>query len=245
MSFRETIELTKWTTAKPPDYNYQVPIMLEILNNSTAEILDYKIEHDTYEPNKVVNFTVGPLQKGSIVSIHFYYWVLIENNNYSDLPQYVKIPKKCELPEETKPWLSSTDVVQANVQADEYEKFGRQHDLKLLGTASGMWLNILHLHGENIYFDKFTDYPVQVINWHDRETSPSLSDAKNIFNGVVCGGLRRIQTMELGTPEQVQAEARDAILSTGNQRFILGTGCVLPITTPRINILAAIKSSLQ
>jgi len=98
----------------PPNYNYQVPIMLEILNDSTAEILQYKIESDTYEPNKVVNFTLGPLQKGSLVSLHFYYWVLVKNNNYSDLPQYVKIPKKYELPDTTKQWLSSTDVVQSN-----------------------------------------------------------------------------------------------------------------------------------
>ncbi len=78
----------------PPDYNYQVPIMLEILDDSTAEILHYEIESDTYEPNKVVDFTLGPLEKDSIVSLHFYYWVLVENNNYSDLPQYVKIPKR-------------------------------------------------------------------------------------------------------------------------------------------------------
>ena len=98
--------------AFPPDYNYQVPIMLEILNDSTAEILDYKIENDSLEPNMVVNFTLGSLEKGSIVSIHFNYWVLVKNNDYSDLPWYVKIPKRYELPEETKSWLSSTDVVQ-------------------------------------------------------------------------------------------------------------------------------------
>ncbi len=97
----------------PPDYNYQVPIMLEIVDDSTAEILHYEIESDTYEPNKVVDFTLGPLEKGSLVSLHFYYWVLVENNDYGDLPRYVKIPKRCELPEETKPWLSSTDVVQS------------------------------------------------------------------------------------------------------------------------------------
>ena len=38
----------------------------------------------------------------------------MKNNNYSDLPQYVKIPKKYELPDTTKQWLSSTDVVQSN-----------------------------------------------------------------------------------------------------------------------------------
>jgi hypothetical protein len=122
--------------AFPPDYNYQVPIMLEILNDSTAEILDYKIESDTYEPNTVVNFTVGPLEKDSLVSIHFYYWVLVENNNYSDLPRYVKIPKRYELPEETKQWLSSTDVVQVrNILLKHKASQLRGHTTNLLVLA--------------------------------------------------------------------------------------------------------------
>jgi hypothetical protein len=122
--------------AFPPDYNYQVPIMLEILNDSTAEILDYKIERDTYEPNMVVNFTVGSLEKGVPVSIHFYYWVLVENNNYSDLPQYVKIPKRYELPKETKPWLSPTDVVQVrNILIKQKASELRGHTTNLLVLA--------------------------------------------------------------------------------------------------------------
>lgn len=96
----------------PPDYNYQVPIMLEILNDSTADILNYEIENDPYEPNKVVDFLLGSLEKGDSVSIHFFCWVLVKNNDYSDLPGYVKIPKYNELPIETTTWLSSTDVVQ-------------------------------------------------------------------------------------------------------------------------------------
>jgi hypothetical protein len=42
----------------PPDYQYQVPILLEILEDSTANILHYQIEDDVNEPNKVVNFTI-------------------------------------------------------------------------------------------------------------------------------------------------------------------------------------------
>ncbi|MGE5220957.1 MAG: uroporphyrinogen decarboxylase, partial [Omnitrophica WOR_2 bacterium] len=58
----------------------------------------------------------------------------------------------------------------------------------------------------------------------------------------VCGGLSRIRSMVLGTPEQVTAEARSAIEATRGQRFILGTGCVMPIVAPHGNILAARNS---
>jgi uroporphyrinogen decarboxylase len=104
---------------------------------------------------------------------------------------------------------------------------------------------MLHLHGEDVMFPLFTNYPVQVINWHDRETYPSLAEGQRLFSGVLCGGLQRTKTMELGTPEQVHSEARDAILATNNKRLILGTGCVLPITTPRANIIAALQSCVK
>jgi uroporphyrinogen decarboxylase len=125
----------------------------------------------------------------------------------------------------------------------EYIHFGKTYDLEILETTQGTWLNMLHLHGDNVMFNLFTGYPVQVINWHDRETYPSLPEAKKLFTGVVCGGLQRERTMELGFPEHVHSEACDAILATENQRFILGTGCVMQITTPAVNIRAAIQAS--
>ncbi len=125
----------------------------------------------------------------------------------------------------------------------EYLRFGRKVDLDILTVTQANWLNMLHLHGLNVMFKLFSDYPVQVINWHDRETFPALAEGKQIFPGVVCGGLQRERTMELGTPEHVFSEANDAILATGNKRFMLGTGCVLQITTPRANIVAALEAA--
>jgi len=125
----------------------------------------------------------------------------------------------------------------------EYIQFGRKFDLEILGLVSGKWLNMLHLHGTNVMFKLFMDYPVQVINWHDRETFPTLADGKRLYSGVLCGGLQRRPTMELGIPEHVYSEACDAIQATEGKRFILGTGCVLQTTTPRVNILAAIQAA--
>lgn len=121
----------------------------------------------------------------------------------------------------------------------EFETFCRQYDLQVLEAARGLWLNLLHLHGEAVMFDQVLDYPVSIMNWHDRQTPPNLSEAQKRFKGIVCGGLRQWETMVLGTPEQVRAEAGEAIQSTGGVRFMLGTGCVLPTTAPYGNIQAA------
>ena len=122
---------------------------------------------------------------------------------------------------------------------EEYQHFGRKYDLGLLEASQDLWMNILHLHGEDIYFDQFLDYPVQILNWHDRKTSPTLAEGLQRFQGVVCGGLKQWDTLVLGTPVQVQSEAQDALNSTSGKRFILGTGCVMPITAPYGNTLAA------
>ncbi|MBN1146418.1 MAG: hypothetical protein JXA78_04120 [Anaerolineales bacterium] len=125
---------------------------------------------------------------------------------------------------------------------DEYNHFGVAYDLPVLEPAKELWLNMLHLHGAEVMFDLFLEYPLQIINWHDRETRPSLGDGQARFPGVVCGGLRRQETIVLGTPEDVRAEAQDAIQATGGMRSILGTGCVMPITAPYGNIMAARQS---
>jgi hypothetical protein len=100
--------------AFPAELYYQFPIIMEIINDTTADIIDYKIENDTNEPNKIVNFTIGPMQKNEQVLIHFNFFVLNKNNDFSDIPTKVKVPKKDQLPPETIKWLSPTKVVQKN-----------------------------------------------------------------------------------------------------------------------------------
>ena len=121
----------------------------------------------------------------------------------------------------------------------EYQTFGRPYDLRLLGALSErFWFNLLHLHGDAPMFNLFVDYPVQAINWHDRETAPDLASGKSKFPGAVCGGLSRWDPVHNGTPAQVRDQAREAIELTGGRRFILSTGCVALITSPLSNIRA-------
>lgn len=125
----------------------------------------------------------------------------------------------------------------------EFVEFGKAFDLQVLEAASPFWFKLGHIHGSDIMFDVVKDYPVQVLNWHDMETSPNLNEAQSIFTkGAVCGGLRQWETLAFGTPEQVKVEARQAIDRTNGSRFILGTGCVTPIIAPDANIFAARQS---
>jgi len=121
---------------------------------------------------------------------------------------------------------------------EEYMSFGRPYDLRILQEASELWLNVLHIHGTDIMFNVLADYPVQVVNWHDQETSPTLAEAKRHFSGAVCGGLARWNQLVRGTPDAIVARAREAVQETKGRRFILGTGCVTPVIAPTSNIWA-------
>lgn len=87
-------------------------------------------------------------------------------------------------------------------------------------------------------FDLVADYPAQVLNWHDTETPPSLTDALSCTSMALCGGLRQWETMVRGTPESVRVEALHATAATEGRRLILGTGCVTPIVAPTCNLVA-------
>ena len=53
------------------------------------------------------------------------------------------------------------------------------------------------------------------------------------------GGINEWDTLSLGTPEQIDAEVRDATTQTGGIRHIVGAGCTLPIDITEDRMRAA------
>jgi len=124
---------------------------------------------------------------------------------------------------------------------DEYKLFGVPNDLIVLEPSQELWCNLLHLHGHDVYFSLLESFNFQIVNWHDRETFPSLKEAQQLFNGVLCGGMRQ-DTLVYENQAEVQKEAADALQQTDGRRFLLGTGCVVPVIASHGNIQAARKS---
>lgn len=123
------------------------------------------------------------------------------------------------------------------ISPSEYETFCRPFDLNVLEAAAAGSFNLLHIHGQAVYFDAFTDYPVQAINWHDREIGLPLNEGAQRFTGLVVGGLSQADVVE-GTPAHIRAVAQEAIQATGGRRMCLSTGCVIPTVAPWGNIRA-------
>lgn len=124
---------------------------------------------------------------------------------------------------------------------EEYRNFGLIFDRETIGPAQDLWCNMLHLHGQEVHFELAHELPFQIVNWHDRESAPSLTAAKQTFKGIVCGGMRQ-ETLVYRDASEVRREAEDALRQTGGRRFLLGTGCVVPIIASHGNLFAARNS---
>ena len=80
-------------------------------------------------------------------------------------------------------FFSSMGATNIDFTPLEYARFGRPYDLQVLEATKAGWLNIIHVHADpdqeddEIYFENFIDYPVQIMSWSDRLTGPSLSEA--------------------------------------------------------------------
>ncbi len=126
----------------------------------------------------------------------------------------------------------------------EYREFGEPYDRRILAAAADCWFNMLHLHGSDVMFDVVAKYPGQALNWHDRETPPSLAEGMKHFPGAVSGGLEHWQDVLRGDPDQIRARAADAFRQTGGQRLILSSGCVAPCNAPFSN-LRAVRQAVE
>jgi len=93
---------------------------------------------------------------------------------------------------------------------EEFREFGEPYDLEVLKAIRAVKPDfiLLHIHGVNIYFDALAKYPVDVLNWHDRRTAPSLQNAREILRSnkidrALLGGLEERGTVAVKSREEL------------------------------------------
>jgi uroporphyrinogen decarboxylase len=138
-------------------------------------------------------------------------------------------------------FFASQWIRSAFCSREEYEEFGLSYDLEVLDeVAYRSRITILHLHGTDVYFDMAEEYPVDALSWHDRETSPSLAEARQNTDLAFLTGLDR-DLLRSGPPEAIVAETWDAIKQTDGRGLILAPACVIPPETPEAHLQAVVR----
>ena len=124
----------------------------------------------------------------------------------------------------------------------EYSEFGERYDLAVLEAVTASKITVLHLHGQDIFFDLANRYPIHAVSWHDRETAPSLTGARQLTDRSFITGLDR-DLLGAGPTAAIQVQVREAVAQTGGRGLVLAPSCVIPTTAPAAH-LQAVRDAL-
>lgn len=124
-------------------------------------------------------------------------------------------------------------------QAD-YRKFSEPFDRRVLEAVGDAPLNVLHLHGDKVYFETFySGWPATAINYSAHATGVAVAEVRRRFSGVLMSGLDEVNFRGL-TPAQLQEQWHAAREAAG-KRFILTPGCSVPDDTTDEELLRLVN----
>jgi uroporphyrinogen decarboxylase len=122
-----------------------------------------------------------------------------------------------------------------------YNEFGRPGDMRVLEAVAGATFNVLHVCRDNNMLMSMLDYPVAALNWADRGAgNPSLAEVREKTSKAVMGGIDHARIHRLH-PDEVAAQAREAMESVESGLFVTG-GCAIPPQTPAENRRALVDA---
>jgi uroporphyrinogen decarboxylase len=137
-------------------------------------------------------------------------------------------------------FLAIANARPAILAADEYAKFSEPFDKFVLEAVQSAPLNILHLHGDDVYLDRFVSgWPAAAINYSTHGTGISIAEVRGKYPGVLMGGIdeRNYRTLAAGDMRLQWHNAQEA----AGKRFILAPGCSVPNETTDSEMLALTK----
>jgi uroporphyrinogen decarboxylase len=135
----------------------------------------------------------------------------------------------------------------AGLSDDLFNRAGVAYDVRVLEALyddDRNWCTLLHLHGNNPRFEIADQYPIHAVNWHDRESGPSIKEATNLTSRALVAGIDRIGPVAKGDIDGAIAEVDDAIAQANGMRLIVAPSCVLPYTVDA-SVLQAIREHVQ
>lgn len=124
-------------------------------------------------------------------------------------------------------FLAIANADESILTAGEYLKFSAPFDRIVLDAVRTAPLNVLHIHGAQVYLDLFhKGWPAAVLNYSTASTGVDLAQTRKDYNGVLAGGINETQYRSFSV-EQLRSQAKLARAQAG-PRFILTPGCSVP-----------------
>lgn len=137
-------------------------------------------------------------------------------------------------------YATTSWATRERMSEEEYSRFARPYDLKLLRALSAAEFHVLHVCRDHNLLRALQDYPVHAFNWDARgKGNKSLAEGKALVNGqAVIGGLAHGQALVQATPRELAAEVFGMRVAMGTKGWMLGAGCTFAQETPEANVQA-------
>ena len=123
---------------------------------------------------------------------------------------------------------------------EDYARFSEPFDRLILEAVSGAPLNILHLHGDKVYLDRFVKgWPVAAINYSNFGTGRTVAAMRAQYGGVLMSGLDEKNFRQLS-----EADLRkqwEAARAAAGKKFILTPGCSVPNDSTDEELMRLVK----
>ncbi len=129
-----------------------------------------------------------------------------------------------------------------NISWEDYQRFGRPFDLRILNAVGGAPFNVLHVCRERNHLPRLLDYPVATFHWDVHGAgNPNFTDVLSTTSKAVMGGVA-VRTLREGDTSDVRAEANKA-KAEAEVRFLLAGGCSIDPSTPPANLRALAEAA--
>lgn len=132
-------------------------------------------------------------------------------------------------------WASSD-----NMTYDDYMKYGRPYDLKILKAVQESRFNMLHVCHTNNYLKQLADYPAALINWDSSHpTNPSVEQAfEFVGDKTIVAGVDDRGWLWHSRPDEIAREIGRLKEKQAGRRFIFGPSCAIAPELPYDNLRA-------
>ena len=123
-------------------------------------------------------------------------------------------------------FLAIANAQPAILAAEDFARFSEPFDRMILDAVRDAPLNVLHLHGDHVYLDRFYGWPAAAINYSTHGTKVAVADVRARYPGLLLAGIDEVNYRTL-TPAMLKAQA-DAARTQAGAKFLLTPGCSVP-----------------
>jgi uroporphyrinogen decarboxylase len=124
-------------------------------------------------------------------------------------------------------FLAIDTADEAVLSPAEYAKFSEPFDRIVIDAVRSAPLNVLHLHGEKVYLDRFSEgWPAAIINYSPHATGVGINGMRQRYGGPLMCGIDELHFRTLSVAE-MKRQIEEARAAAGS-RFLLAPGCSVP-----------------